>query len=345
MSFNSTFSTIGNSNTANPFLFRDNQFTGDVNLSYVKGKHQFKTGFTYYHFDLNHFQPTTGGGVFERARRLRVRGRHDLRRLGYFVRQYRVQRSGRLPAWPAQFQRVRATAIQKAQQVFDPNSLRWTELGAYAQDQWTVTPKLTITYGVRFERYPAAYRDHTGISEVYLNRPQSSNVEIGGVMGNPKNAGVDTGYGFFAPRVGFAYRLDNKTVIRTGAGMTVDPDSMRELRDEYPFDLAPNYASDRSGNHRGGSGEWQRSHAHRRLRRDLLNVLLRHSDSSRAQLYLGLCGVADHRRDQRLVAEFPPRLHRELEPIPPARSRQGLRCQRRLCGRSVRPPTDRRQSV
>ena len=103
-----------------------------------------------------------------------------------------------------------------------------------------MTPKLTITYGVRFERYPAAYRDHTGISEVYLNRPQSSNVEIGGVMGNPKNAGVNMGYGFFAPRVGFAYRLDNKTVIRTGAGMTVDPDSMRELRDEYPFDLAPN---------------------------------------------------------------------------------------------------------
>ena len=62
-SFNSTFSSIGNSNTANPFIFRDNQFTGDVNLSWVKGKHQFKYGFTYYHFDLNHFQPTSGGGV------------------------------------------------------------------------------------------------------------------------------------------------------------------------------------------------------------------------------------------------------------------------------------------
>ncbi len=55
------------------------------------------------------------------------------------------------------------------------------------------------------------------------------------------------GHGFFAPRVGFAYRLNNKTVIRTGAGITVDPDSMRELRDEYPFDLAPNYAGDGAG--------------------------------------------------------------------------------------------------
>ena len=242
MSFNSTFSSIGNSNTANPFEFRDNQFTGDVNLSYIRGKHQFKTGFTYYHFDLNHFQPTTGGGVsnvhggFLFAGGLTCGGSatscgstayNDL--ADYLLGLPNSNGTG--------------NAIQKAQQVFDPNSLRWTELGVYAQDQWTVTPKLTITYGVRFERYPAAYRDHTGISEVYLNRPQSSNVEIGGVMGNPSNAGVDTGYGFFAPRVGFAYRLNNKTVIRTGAGMTVDPDSMRELRDEYPFDLAPNYAS------------------------------------------------------------------------------------------------------
>jgi hypothetical protein len=242
MSFNSTFSTIGNSNTANPFFFRDNQFTGDVNLSYVRGKHQFKAGFTYYHFDLNHFQPTTGGGVsnvhggFLFAGGLTCGGSasscgstayNDL--ADYLLGLPNSNGTG--------------NAIQKAQQVYDPNSLRWTELGAYAQDQWAVSPKLTVTYGVRFERYPAAYRDHTGISEVYVNRPQSSNVEIGGVMGNPKDAGVDTGYGFFAPRVGFAYRLDNKTVIRTGAGMTVDPDSMRELRDEYPFDLAPNYAS------------------------------------------------------------------------------------------------------
>jgi len=37
LSFNSTFSSLGNSNGANPFLFRDNQFTADINLSYTKG--------------------------------------------------------------------------------------------------------------------------------------------------------------------------------------------------------------------------------------------------------------------------------------------------------------------
>ena len=242
MSFNSTFSTIGNSNTANPFFFRDSQWTGDVNLSYIKGKHQFKAGFTYYHFDMNHFQPTTGGGVSNVHGGFLFAGGMTC---GGSATSCGSTAYNDLADYLLGLPNSNGTgnAIQKAQQIYDPNALRWTELGAYAQDQWTVSPKLTVTYGVRFERYPAAYRDHTGISEVYLNRPQTSNVEIGGIMGNPSNAGVDVGYGFFAPRVGFAYRLNNKTVLRTGAGMTVDPDSMRELRDEYPFDIAPNYAS------------------------------------------------------------------------------------------------------
>jgi hypothetical protein len=248
-SFNSTFSSIGNSNTANPFIFRDNQFTGDVNLSWVKGRHQTKYGFTYYHFDLNHFQPTSGGGVSN------VRG-------GFLFQGGMT--CGDLPTDTSATCATTAynsladfllglpnngsgNAVQKAQQTEDPNSLRWTELGGYAQDQWSLTPKLTITYGVRYEKYPAAYRDHTGIYVVQFNRPNTSNVEIGGIMGNPKNAGVDTGYGFFAPRLGIAYRLTDKTVVRTGAGLTVDPDSMRYMRDAFPMDLAPNYAGTGTG--------------------------------------------------------------------------------------------------
>jgi hypothetical protein len=247
--FNSSFSSIGNSNTANPFMFRDNQFTGDVNLSWVKGKHSTKYGFTYYHFDLNHFQPTSGGGVSN------VRGGFQFQ--GGMTCGVTASASTATCAVTgynslADFllglpNNGTGNAVQKAQQTFDPNSLRWTELGAYAQDQWTVTPKLTLTYGVRYEKYPAAYRDHTGIYVVQFNRPNTSNVEVGGVMGNPKSGGVDTGIGFFAPRVGVAYRLNDKTVVRTGFGITVDPDSMRYLRDSFPMDLAPNYAGTGTG--------------------------------------------------------------------------------------------------
>ena len=60
---NNCFSSLGNAQGANPFLFRDNQFTTDVNVSWNKGKHAMKYGFTYYHFDLNHFQPTSGSDI------------------------------------------------------------------------------------------------------------------------------------------------------------------------------------------------------------------------------------------------------------------------------------------
>ncbi len=38
----------------------------------------------------------------------------------------------------------------------------------------------------------------------------------------------------FAPRVGAAYRLSERTVIRAGYGITVDPDNMRNQRNQYP---------------------------------------------------------------------------------------------------------------
>src|SRR2546430_680623 len=38
----------------------------------------------------------------------------------------------------------------------------------------------------------------------------------------------------FAPRLGIAYRLGSKKVIRTGYGITIDPDNMRNQRNAYP---------------------------------------------------------------------------------------------------------------
>jgi hypothetical protein len=237
--FMNGFSALGNTGLANPFLFRDNQFTGDVNLSWIKGKHSTKYGFTVYHFLLNHFQPTSGGGVTS------VRGGFEFFGgmtcgSGCGVTAYNSLADFLLglPNNSGSSQ-----AVAKATSIFNPNSMRWWEYGAYVQDQWTVTNKLTINYGVRYEMYPAPYRDHTGIFIADPNLPQTGNVEIGGVGGNPESAGLNMGNGFYAPRLGVIYRLDEKTVIRSGSGLTTDPDSLRFLRDTYPIDLAPSYVS------------------------------------------------------------------------------------------------------
>jgi hypothetical protein len=240
----STFTGIGNDNGSNPFEFRDNQFTGDVNLSWLRGHHAFKAGYTYYHFLLNHFQPTSGGQPNVPRGGFTFQG-------GMTCSPF-VAANGSLSCGITGYNSLAdfqlglpnngsGNAIGDPSQVFNPNALRWTEHGLYVQDTWTMTPELTLTYGIRYEVYPAPYRDHTGAAVLLPQLPQSANVEVGGINGNPRSAGIGAGWGQIVPRLGIAYRLNDKTVIRTGFGLTTDPDSMRFLRDSYPEDLAPNY--------------------------------------------------------------------------------------------------------
>jgi len=235
------FSTLGNASGANPFLFRDNQFTGDINVSWTKGKHATKYGYTYYHFDLNHFQPSVGSGVSN------PRG-------GFMFQGSMTSNTSTVTAYNALADMLlglpnngTGIAVAKNEQLYNPNSLRWTEIGAYAQDQWTVSPKLTINYGIRYEIYPAPYTDKTGAFRLDPNQPQSSNIEVGGLGGNPRSAGIHAGHGQVVPRFGLVYRLSDRTVVRSGFGITTDPESFRFLRDQYPIEIAQAYVGTGAG--------------------------------------------------------------------------------------------------
>jgi hypothetical protein len=229
-----TFSTLGNSSGANPFQFRDNQFTADINISYTLSKHATKYGFSYYHFDLNHFQPTSGANINGPRGGFGFAGGMTTGN-GTTVNAYNsladfllgLPNNGTNPA------------VAHPYQLENPNTLRWTNYSVYAQDQWSVTPKLTLNYGVRYELYPVEYRDHTGVSRLNPSLPQTANVEIGGVNGNPENAGISVPKTEFVPRLGIAYRPNERLVIRAGAGISTDADSMRYLRDSFPIDQAP----------------------------------------------------------------------------------------------------------
>ena len=236
------FSSIGNSDGANPFLFRDNQFTSDVNLSWTKGRHATKYGATYYHFDLNHFQPSVGSGVSN------PRG-------GFMFQGSLTSNTSTVTAYNGLADFLlgipnfgTGIAVAKNEQLYDPNSLRWTEWAGYAQDTWSATPKLTINYGIRYEYYPAPYTDKHGVFRLDPTLPQTANIEVGGVGGNPKNAGIDVGWGQITPRFGLAYRVDPMTVIRAGFGITTDPESYRFLRDQYPSEIAQAYVGTGNGN-------------------------------------------------------------------------------------------------
>jgi hypothetical protein len=97
-------------------------------------------------------------------------------------------------------------------------ALRATQVFAFGGDQWRVSNKLTLDLGLRWEFYPPFTPQFAGGFSNYL--PQNNTLVLGGVGGIPENLGVKTVYHYFAPRIGAAYRLTDKTVIRAGLGIS-----------------------------------------------------------------------------------------------------------------------------
>ena len=94
---------------------------------------------------------------------------------------------------------------------------RQTRFFLYAQDQWRVTPKLTVNYGLRWELYTPESVTVAGSGGLLdLN---SGNILIGGIGSINKSMNVSQNYKNFAPRFGVAYQVMPKTVIRGGYGM------------------------------------------------------------------------------------------------------------------------------
>jgi hypothetical protein len=225
--FNITnFSALGNPNVSNPFLFRDNQYTVNGNLSYIRGAHNLRFGAEYTYYTINHFQPQAAFGP---------RGGFN------FTGGVTSLRGGAAPGQYngfADFLLGLPNAMGKDVQFINPAAVRMPGWGFYARDQWQVTRKLTLNFGARFERYPFATRDHRG-GERY--DPDTNLVLIGGVGGTPTDTGVSVPALQVAPRFHIAYRATDKTVIRAGYGISIDPDSFRYMRDSYPATISSQF--------------------------------------------------------------------------------------------------------
>jgi hypothetical protein len=219
--------SLGNASISNPFQFRDNTFTAAANLTWNRGKHSMRYGAEFQHYAINHFQPETAFGP---------RGGFQYTG-GLTALQGGVSPNG-YNSW-ADFLLGLPQTIGKDTAYLNPATVRESVWALYARDQWQLSPKITLTYGVRYEVYPFATRDHSG-SDIF--NPATGLVSIGGVSGIPEDAGVNTGRGNFVPRLGAAYRLNNKTVLRGGYGITVNPDNYRNLDTAYPAVVSQTYA-------------------------------------------------------------------------------------------------------
>lgn len=114
-------------------------------------------------------------------------------------------------------------------------SWRESQVFAYAQDTWQANSKLTLTYGLRWELYVPPTPRRAGDYSNY--DPTTNSLIIAGLGKNPMNLGMKTRFTYFAPRLGVAYRVDDKTVVRAGYGMSYEsyPDNLNTYATNYPL--------------------------------------------------------------------------------------------------------------
>ena len=95
---------------------------------------------------------------------------------------------------------------------------RQTRLALYWQDIWRATPKLTINYGVRWDYFgPVTPRKPGGIVNW---DPDTGDLLLAGLGDVSNSANVRVNHDNFSPRLGIAYKLTQKSVIRAGFGRT-----------------------------------------------------------------------------------------------------------------------------
>ncbi len=112
-------------------------------------------------------------------------------------------------------------------------------------DKWQVTQKLTLDLGVRWEFYQPATPKAAGGFSAY--DPNTNQLHIAGVGANPMNLGFKAQYNYWAPRTGFAYRVNDGTVLRGGVGMSYTPYEDNTWLYNYPVRANNAYGTCGSG--------------------------------------------------------------------------------------------------
>jgi len=167
------------------------------NLSWVRGRHSFKTGFS-----ANFRQFNLDQSLFPR---------------GYYI--FLAYPTASFPSPVLTGGNSAATALlgypfEIIRQYLPPFGQRIKEYGTYFQDDFKATKRLTLNLGVRWDLYKPATEQFNRLGNF---DPSTVTVILAGQNG-VSNSTLDTNYRDFSPHVGFSYQAtaDGKTVVRGG---------------------------------------------------------------------------------------------------------------------------------
>jgi hypothetical protein len=224
--------SIGNAPSWQPLWRKEISYSGTVGVTKVFAKHEMRTGMDFVRLELNHRQAEWGPyglkGGFSFSN-------NTTGAVGYTSPGYN--------GFAAFLMGLPNTYAKDTQT--EEMTGRENQFAFYVRDRWTVTPKLTVSAGVRLDYYPLMSRVGRGIETLNYN---TYVVTLGGIGGQPKDAGVSIQKWYLEPRLGAAYRLNENTVIRAGYGQTRNPlPWSRPMRGSYPFDINNNASGETYG--------------------------------------------------------------------------------------------------
>jgi hypothetical protein len=178
------------SNTISDGLFSDNiqrQWNFVDTASFVTGNHAFKAG-----VDYRRLAPTSNSGNYKRS----------------FLPDNIADLVNNVPT---------AATIVAPQVVLHPI---YNNFSAFAQDTWRISPRLTLTYGLRYEVNPSPSEKNGNLPPVALNIATPATLALA-----PAGTRLyGTSYTNVAPRLGVIYSPSSasRTVVRGGFGLFYD---------------------------------------------------------------------------------------------------------------------------
>lgn len=131
--------------------------------------------------------------------------------------------------------------VQIGLQLTNPHTRSW-EMAYYVQDTYKLTPRLTLNYGMRYE-YQAPFTEAQ--SNLANFDPALVGFRLAGRGGNPSGL-INSRWNDFGPRLGVAYQVNPKSVVRAGYGFYYSPENDgREdiLTKNYPFAYQQTFTS------------------------------------------------------------------------------------------------------
>ena len=211
-SYGGLTSAIGPTNNA---YYRTDKPTGVASITMVRDRHTYKAGAEFRKDIYTNFAENNGFGTFN----------FNANETGQpFLNGQSL--SGASVGFPyASFLLglVDSASVASPQ---DPQ-FRKVSWGVFVQDNWKITRKLTLDYGIRWDWQQAPHEIHNTFSQF---APTVPNPSAGGLPGATIYEGYGTGrcncnftppYWYaIGPRLGVAYQITPKTVVRAGWGVT-----------------------------------------------------------------------------------------------------------------------------